>query len=393
MFVSSQKELDSLVEQLSSSPVLTLDTEFAAERRYFPRFDLLQLGDAQRAAAIDMHADINLGPLFELLSHPERLVVVHGGNQDMALLFRRMGRLPSRVFDTQTAAAFVGFGHMVGYAPLVKKVLGKVLSKTESLTDWSRRPLKAEQLEYALDDVRFLFPLYEELNSRLEAAQRTDWLFEEMERLYHSSRFLMPEPRERWRRTLGWTNLSPRQLAVLRELAAWRELQAARTDVPARVVLPDDVMTNLSRRTPSHLKELREIRQIYDRTVAESGHDILAAIRRGLEVTDLSEFDRSLGELEQPHYGSAVSFMDAVIQLRAETLGMSAALLATVPDLEGLVRAWRDGRVLPSLFAKGWRAEHVLPWLELAWKGSLSLRLDPGTGRVILEEGARSVVP
>lgn len=385
MFIRDQAGLEQVCQSLSESDVMTLDTEFAAERRYFPRFDLMQVGNQTTAAAIDMHADIDLRPLFELMDDPRRSVVVHGGNQDMSLLFRRKGRLPARIFDTQLAAAMVGYGNMQGYAPLVKKVLGVTLSKTESLTDWARRPLKHEQLEYALDDVRYLFPLYEKLLGRLVELDRHRWYEEEANRLYEPHRFMAPEPRERWRRTLGWTSLTPQQLGVLRELAAWRESHAARTDVPPRVILPDDVMANLARRVPSQIKELREIRQIFERTVHECGNDILAAIRRGLEQTDLAEFERALETHESTAWPTMVSLLDTVVQARAEALSIAPSILASIHDLEAFVLAMRNGDTSRSLVLDGWRADVIGHWLLKAWRGQVQIRADATAGKIVIE--------
>lgn len=386
MFIHDQAGVDRIVALLQNSDVVTLDTEFAAERRYFPRFDLMQLGNREVAAAIDMHADIDLRPIFELMTHKDRTVVVHGGSQDMALLYRRMGRLPTRVVDTQLAAAMVGLGNMQGYAILVKKVLGVTLSKTESLTDWARRPLKPEQLEYALDDVRFLFPLYEELMSRLGSTGRLEWMEEDSARLYAMHRFMAPEPRERWRRTLGWTSLTGQQLSVLRELAAWRESHAARLDVPARVVLPDDVMTNLARRMPTHIKELREIRQIFERTVHESGQDILAAIRRGQEATDFAEFERALEHHELVGWPAMLSLLDTVVQIRAEALSIAASVLASVADLEHMIQALKNGHPETSIPLQGWRKNVIGDWLLKAYRGELSVCLDPALQKIVLRD-------
>ena len=78
--------------------------------------------------------------------------------------------------DTQIAAALLGLGDQLGYAALVELLLGVVLDKSHQFTDWNRRPLAAEQLRYALDDVRYLPALWRELATRLDRRGRRPWL-------------------------------------------------------------------------------------------------------------------------------------------------------------------------------------------------------------------------
>lgn len=391
MFIQNQAALDSLCSQLEHAHVLMVDTEFASERRYFPRFDLLQVGSHALAAVIDMHADLDLRGLVDLFCDPQRTVVVHGGSQDVALLNRRLSHMPARIFDTQLAASLVGYGASVSFAMLVKRITQVVLPKTESLTDWSRRPLKPAQLEYALDDVRYLVPLYDHLHGRLESLGRTAWSDEEHRRFYDPKKFRSPEPRERWRRCQGWSSLSAPQLAILRELAAWREDQAARTDTPSRVLLPDEVMTQLARRQPRHVKELREVRQLFERTIHECGQDILSAIRRGQEVTQLEELEVALVQHEQAGWPALVSFLSALASLRAQGLEIPLSVLAPEPDVEALVghlMTHVDATSAPSdppqtpLLLSGWRGEVLGQCLLKAFRGEMRLGVDPRSGAV-----------
>lgn len=402
MFIQSQTALDALCADIAQSSVIMVDTEFASERRYFPRFDLLQVGTHSMAAVIDMHADLDLRALVTLFRDPARVVVVHGGSQDVALLYRRLSHMPARIFDTQLAASLVGYGASISFAMLVKRITQVTLPKTESLTDWSRRPLKPAQLEYALDDVRYLVPLFDHLQERLGSLGRAAWSDEEHRRFYDPRKFRSPEPRERWRRCQGWSSLSAPQLAILRELAAWREDQAARTDTPARVVVPDEVMTQLARRQPRHLKELREVRQLFERTIQECGHDILSAIRRGQEVTELSELEAALVQHEQTGWPAMVSFLSALASLRAEELEIPLSVLAPEPDVEALVQylisqsasgghspgsapsdAAPSAQPLPTLLS-GWRGDVVGQQLLQAVRGELRLGVNPETGKVMV---------
>ena len=116
----------------------------------------------------------DLSPLAELLADPA-VLLLHAGAQDLTLLRRRLGHLPSKVFDTQIAAAFLGFGHSISYSRLVESCCAVKLSRSRAYTDWAQRPLADDQLKYALDDVRYLIRVYEHLSKGLLKKDRLGW--------------------------------------------------------------------------------------------------------------------------------------------------------------------------------------------------------------------------
>jgi ribonuclease D len=172
--VTTTAALADWASRLQSAPAIGLDTEFLRERTYRAELCLVQAATADDATCIDPLAGIDLTPVIApLTSGPVK--VMHASRQDVEVLFPLAG-LIRPIFDTQIAAALTGLPAQIGYGELVRRTLGTELAKSHTRTDWSRRPLSAEQVEYALDDVRYLLPLKAHLEEQLDKLGRLPWL-------------------------------------------------------------------------------------------------------------------------------------------------------------------------------------------------------------------------
>ena len=155
MYIKSADKLRVFCDNLQSAEVLVVDTEFVREKTYFHRIGLIQVGGGEHFAAIDPIALSDLTPLIELLKDPNKTKVFHAARQDLEILVRLCGQVIPPVFDTQIAAALVGWGTQISFAKIVFKALGKKIHKSETYTDWGRRPLSDNQIEYAINDVHY----------------------------------------------------------------------------------------------------------------------------------------------------------------------------------------------------------------------------------------------
>jgi len=176
IFVDTSQSLAQLCRRLRDSDWLALDTEFVRDRSYYPRLCLLQVANEEVVACIDPLALPDMAELFSVIYDPGITKVFHAGRQDLEILYHLFGKLPQPLFDTQIAAALLGWGDQIGYGALVKAMLGVELPKAHSRTDWSIRPLSPEQIRYAADDVRYLRQLYQRQRQRLDELGRTEWL-------------------------------------------------------------------------------------------------------------------------------------------------------------------------------------------------------------------------
>jgi ribonuclease D len=161
--VTQPEELAACCAYLASCPHFGFDTEFVGEDSYHPRLCLVQVATDERLFLIDPLSTGPLDAFWALVVDPARVVIVHAGREEVRLCRLWAGRTPGNLFDLQLAAGLTGLPYPLGHGALVNQVLGIRLAKGETLTEWRHRPLTAAQVRYALDDVRYLIPLWQRL--------------------------------------------------------------------------------------------------------------------------------------------------------------------------------------------------------------------------------------
>ena len=350
-FIDTDAGLMELCDRLRGQPVLALDTEFLREKTYRAQLCLLQVAAEGVVACVDPLAIDSLDPLLDIIYDPSVIKVMHSARQDMEIFYDMRGELPKPLFDSQVAATLLGYGEQVGYANLVKGMLGVELDKMHTRTDWTQRPLDEAQIEYAADDVRYLFKMYFQQVEILEAKNRLDWLQEDFDELTNIITYSPPEE-TLWKRVKGRQKLKGVQLAILRDLAVWREDQAKKINRPRRWVLKDDVMVDISRFAPGEIAGLEKIRGLENKTIQNHGADLLAAIEQGQNSSKENWPKKIEGRRLSQTQDALVDVLMAVLRARGAEHEVSPALLANRKELENLILGQTDSPVL-----HGWRAE------------------------------------
>jgi ribonuclease D len=372
-WIDTPQALAACIEELVTQPRYALDTEFHGEKSYWPRLALIQIAWPENVALVDPLA-VDPAPLEAVLAGPGTMVA-HAADQDLAILERACGRSPSRLFDTQVAAGFIGMG-TPSLAAEVERLLGLRLTKGDRLTDWTRRPLRAEQRAYAAADVDHLLDLHDKLTERLEASGRLQWAVDECEERRKRVR-ARPDPETAWWRIKGARQLRGTTRGVAQAVAAWRERSAESLDVPPRYVLSDLALAGIVQRPPRNREELTGIRGLDGRLRDAMANELLAVVASGLErdpkgvrMPDPERVDRSLAP--------AVTVLGAWLAQRASELDLDPALLATRAELAQLLQGE------PSRLGTGWRAELVGEPLQKLLKGEVALVLADGGRRIEL---------
>jgi ribonuclease D len=379
--VEKQSDLEVLCAELAAHGTFALDTEFVRERTFFIQLGIIQVSAGDLEAVIDPQPLSSLQPLFELIAAPEVEKIVHAGEQDFAVLYESGAKAPRNVFDTQIAAALVGYGDQISYARLVAKVTGVQLDKLETLTDWTVRPLTEAQIDYSLEDVRYLLEVRRHLGERLSALGRSGWEREEGSRLEEDSTYRPPEPREFYRRMKA-TGLSAVSLGVLREVAAWREQVARARNLPRGWVLKDQSLLEIARRRPQSVKSLRQIRSLKPQQLSKDGEAMVAAVRAGVEAPAKEE------RTEAPHLKmpdeveSTARLLEAWLYARAAEAEIAPSMLATRGDLKTLAAAHYHAVPASIPLLEGWRRELVGQDLLDILDGKKALKLDGRKGKV-----------
>lgn len=349
LYIDQTAELEALCQRLQNSPWLALDTEFLRETTYYPKLCLLQVATLEVAACVDVLALPDLGPLTELLYRPETTKVFHAAHQDLEIFLHLWGRLPENLFDTQTAAALLGHGDQIGYAPLVERLLGIRLNKDQTRTNWCQRPLDEDQLGYAFADVTHLGRVYELLQAELQRTGREDWLDEDFKALENPEVYVT-KPEDAWKKVKGQQLLQGVQYAVLQALAAWREHQAMAQNRPRRQALNDEVLLDMAKRMPGSSSQLGKIRGLSDSQLQRWQSEWLGLINEAKALPQAlwpaPKIPPRLGLEDE----ARVDLLSAGLRLLAAREGMSLTAIANRRDLELLL-----GREPTGPLLKGWR--------------------------------------
>jgi len=346
-------ELAAFCKRAANSKFITVDTEFIRDKTYWPRLCLVQVATEDEAVIIDAVApDIDLASLFNLMADQNVLKVFHAARQDVEIFVHLADMIPTPLFDTQVAAMVCGFGDSVGYDKLVASLVKEHIDKSLRFTDWSRRPLKQKQLDYALTDVTHLRVVYEKLADRLEKNQRESWLAEEMEILTAPGTYRQ-DPNLSWRRIKSRLRKSL-HLAILRELAAWREIEAQERDVPRNRVLRDEAMTDIAAHEPSTVSELYGLRSMAREKCGKAVAETVIGVIAKAKALPKSDHPKVEHNRNGPNgMGPAGDLLKVLLKLRCEQNNVALKLVATADEIDAIARD--DDADVPALH--GWRRE------------------------------------
>lgn len=380
-WIDDQEGLVELVDELIEMPRYALDTEFHRERTYFPKLALIQIAwwpegtpEKQELVLIDpLGIDVSdLARLFDT----DALCVIHAAQQDLDVLTHSCGAVPRKMFDTQIAAGFLGYG-TPSLVALLQGEVGISPAKGDRLTDWLRRPLTDSQRQYAAADVEYLLGVHDSLVAKLEEAGRMQWAEDACEEL-RTRPVSGSVPSDAWLRLKDARSLRPNGRAVAQAVAAWREQRAMRVDIPVRQVLPDLAILGISQRAPSTTKDLRQARGVDDRhTKGGIADEILAAVAAGKNATP-PESPKSTDDLDRS-LRPAITLISAWVSQIARDEKIDTAMLATKSDIVALLRDDPDARL-----AAGWRADLLGQGIRDLVSGKAGLTFDP-QGRLSLK--------
>ncbi len=374
LIVSERRALEALCARVREAPRVGVDTEFHAERSYAPRLMVVQLAFDDGAAIVDALALTDLRPLVLAMTHTT--VIGHALSADLKIFADRFDVVPPRIFDTQVAAAFLGYGMQVSLADLVRAVCGVRLTKSQTVSDWSARPFSERQLEYLVGDVAYLLPLYDALRPRLEQKGRYEWLYEECAELGDIERYRSDE-RRAFLRIPGAMRMSRRELGILNELVKMRDRTARERDLPVRYVLPDDVLAGLATLRPTQLDDLAQLRRLDRGMKRQLGTEILNAVARGQALDD-ADLPPRPARPSAPARDALVAFLGTAIAELARSAELPPSLLVPRAALERLARE------IPTERGQFERVLSLQPW-RLALVGEPLWRLCCGQAALHIE--------
>lgn len=345
VLIESAEQMDELLTELKDETLIAVDTEFFRETTYYPQLALVQIATESVVACIDPLAFDARPALKQILLDENITKIFHSCSQDMEVLYYYLGQTPNNIYDTQIANALLSEHQQIGYAKLVENELGAQLDKSQTRTNWLQRPLTDEQILYAGDDVYYLYQLQHKLDTQLQEKGRKSWFEEDTESLHYDESDFQVDTKNLWRRVKGSSRVNRSKLAIVQSIAIWREQLAQQKDKTRRKILSDDIVLDLAFNPPADTDELQRL--ISNKTRTERRSQSIRFTGEELEsLLDAIDVGRHMPEEQMPdnrftildsEQKQTLKIMQQLVTDKAESLGISSAMLCSKKDLEKLI--------------------------------------------------------
>jgi ribonuclease D len=246
-YINSQSKLDEVIRLIKSAKIFAMDTEFTREITYYPILSIIQIAVKDKSQnkklfIVDCLCDIDFSDLFDVISDPKIIKILHSSAQDLQIFYHKSGQLPQGIIDSQVMANFCNLGFSLGYSNLVETIFGKQLDKKQQRSNWQARPLSQKQIDYALLDVFFLEEIYENFQKILEQKSCQNWFLEEMQNFINKS---LLKSDDDLGKNFSFAGKNQEQIAKIKSLILWREIWARKIDVPRRHFLKDETLEKI----------------------------------------------------------------------------------------------------------------------------------------------------
>jgi ribonuclease D len=338
---------DAVGALLPANRRIGLDTEFMREKTFYPQLCLIQIATDDGIYCADPMGREDLDLFWRTLMKCPW--VVHSARQDIEVIYHTANCMPEALFDTQIAAALLGYAPQIGYAGLVRELFGAELAKSHTRADWTQRPLPAAVLEYAAEDVEYLLPAYEKLVEQLGKLDRLHWAEEDSAFLLQPGLY-KGDFRHAVDRLRGAKNLRGRARAAAARLASWREEEAVRSDRPRQWIMKDAVLLEIASAGPKDRESLSSISGLAPRTLRRAADTILGI----LEDAHSDDFDYEPPQKPNEKQRVILKQMQKAVSICADELEIPAEIIAPKKELSASLNGSRDSRVFT-----GWRREII----------------------------------
>ncbi len=375
IIVDSANALKEIYPTLKSSYELALDTEFIWERTYYPILGIIQVGLPNGdSTIIDVNSIDDLSPLADIISNPDIQKVLHDSTQDLTIIHNACGVFPKNVFDTQKASGYTGMGASVSLANLLLKTVRINLPKTETRTNWLKRPLSPKQIDYALDDVRYLCKSKDILLKKIKNDDIHIWLKEEMKTLDNSELYKEKESSLSYLRIKGRKRLKHNEMALLQALAQWREDKARRENLPREHVIADKQLIALAKINTPSKKALMGNKKIVDHKLTSNLDEIIEIMTSDYLSDTNVKREKIPGRRTGEKISALTDLVISVVKSKSLEYNIDPSLVYSRSLIESMVKDPENH--IPT----GWRAEFIGNDIVELIKGNRTVSINKKTG-------------
>lgn len=336
--IKTNQELNTCCQHWQSKAFLGMDTEFMRVNTFYPQLALIQVNDGDAIYLIDPLGISEWEAFAELMLSPGVVKIFHSCSEDLGVFVRHFGLLPTPLFDTQIANAFLNEGFGLSYQNLVAAQSGHELPKGETRSDWLQRPLTQQQLQYAALDVEYLPAIYLAQKEQLQEQGRLSWVEEDCQRL--SGNYREELAQDFSQAYLGFSaawQLNGEQLRLLKLLAEWREKRARQRDKPKNWIVQDKSILEIARYQPQALQELKAIDSLSVNFIRYEGEAILQLVRQAQDLPPLAnDLPRPLSNAQKKLFKKA----QTLVRQKAESVGLPVEILGRKRLLLAVFNVW-----------------------------------------------------
>ena len=248
-FVNSLENQKKFLEKLQNQKIIGIDTEFDWRNTYFPILSLIQISTASDIFLVDSMDFENEKFLKQIFEDKSILKIFHSARSDSTVLSNCKNIHINNIYDIQQAEKLITKGEISSYANLVEKYIGIKIDKSETNSNWLKRPLSEKQLNYAAEDVDYLMDIYFEQISSLSS--------------YDLSEILKNSEKEAslGNQNLGIARLNKRKKNLSKkgqEIFLWREEIAKRENIPPNFIFDEKNIKFLLKLSGLKNKDLRK---------------------------------------------------------------------------------------------------------------------------------------
>lgn len=334
--IDTSTKMDSFVSQLDETKLIAVDTEFQRETTYYPQLALVQIATEDIVACIDPLAFDAKPALQKILLNENIIKVFHSCSQDIEVLYYYLGSILTPIYDTQIANALLSEHQQIGYANLVDNELDIQLDKSQTRTNWLQRPLTEKQIQYAGDDVFYLFQLHEILDKKLDTLNRKKWFNEETLTIASNETDFQVATAQLWKRVKHATRLPQKTLAIVQAITIWREQLAQQTNKVRKRILADEIVIQLAESPPENIDMLNQIFGRQYQFSDEEKNTLIEAISAAEKLTS-DKWPDNRFNLLQGDQKTLMKELQKIVSTKAEELGISNTLLFSRKALEQLI--------------------------------------------------------
>ncbi len=349
--------------------VLAIDTEFIRENTYFPVLCLVQIASESFSAVIDPLSEIDMKPVWDILSNEKILKVFHAGRQDLEIFFNLTGKIPRPIYDTQIAAMFCGLGDQVSYDGLVNRFLGLTISKESQFSNWLQRPLTDKQLHYALSDVNYLIKIFPLIKKMIRETNRAKWVEKEFQHLTNKKIYDI-NPNEVWQK-IKIKNPKREVLNTLKYLAEWREIECKKRNLPRNRLVRDEILVTLSQLIPSDIFSIKKIRGIPKTLLDNDLNNILKIIKSSQKI-EPDKWPKIPKHSKKINVNKgSLDLLKLLLSYCSQKSGLAEKLITDADELRLIL----DGEKGDLKVFSGWRNEIFGKFVKLLLNGQIAFTI------------------